>query len=679
MTLPSGNLNSLPEDEQFDIYLGEVLFRAGLLTQAQLTQAMWEKPETGLRLEEICIEHGWLSPEKLYPFIPSHMLRLGQILLLYGYLTLDQLRYALVQQNRQPHRKLGEVLVDQGWLGSDVLFWMIEEQEELRRLAAPNTWEIVQARPRKPITSSNGSTLVGIPPMRPSSSNPQTLERQVEIYRNTIQKLEAHIQEKRQEWDQIHAADQEEIADLKRQLQAISEQPSASGAQESSVQEQELQQTITQLQQQLQESQIALQGQQWLNQQLTNEVTDHKQKIRELEQQQRDLEAQLREAHYQQTQLQASLSQGQLQNPNLAGVQQNITYLQQQLQQAQAELQQQQWLNQQFQTQQYQDQQQLQAWEAYQVQVEQEMQRLHQEIETISQQAQDHWQTLQQYQTQVQDKQTQVEKVQATKARLISDLAEARRQSMDFQYQLQLQQQAAQEQAEQIARLETQLSQEKQKNVSLLRQAQEQQSTHLHRIQTLQERLKQQLQPDPTGTAQSGLQQRKTVDLTDPPASPPSLWGSLSISPDGQVLGLDESSPLAKATPWVQRVLVHLRLAALISETDINKILAAWDKEGGTFTDVLRRYTGLKAETIKFFSEEGYSVKVKGSRKLRDYLAAAGIVSPDQIQSAQKRVQPGQSLSQALVDQGVLKPGTREYFVKAFGHSVGGGDPRTRK
>lgn len=63
MNPPTSPTPTAIEQEKFEIRLGEALNRAGLLTPAQLAQAMWEKADNPLMLGELCMQHGWVAPE----------------------------------------------------------------------------------------------------------------------------------------------------------------------------------------------------------------------------------------------------------------------------------------------------------------------------------------------------------------------------------------------------------------------------------------------------------------------------------------------------------------------------------------------------------------------------------------------------------------------------------------
>ncbi|MFS8807515.1 hypothetical protein NW837_08670, partial [Synechococcus sp. R6-10] len=137
--------------------------------------------------------------------------------------------------------------------------------------------------------------------------------------------------------------------------------------------------------------------------------------------------------------------------------------------------------------------------------------------------------------------------------------------------------------------------------------------------------------------------------------------------PPQQYLGEEDLEALQRATPWVQRVLTQLRAAGLIDNAGIETVIHAWEKEGCTFTDVLAHHSGLKPETVKFFSEGGYSVQLAGGRHVADYLKASGLVSAAQIEQIQKHLPPGGSLCQALAQAGILRRATALYFERHFG------------
>lgn len=77
---------------------------------------------------------------------------LGRLALHYKLLTASQVAEATQLQSAQPHLKLGEVLVQQGWLTQKQLAWLMQVQEQVlakqrQKQAAPATTAATPARP----------------------------------------------------------------------------------------------------------------------------------------------------------------------------------------------------------------------------------------------------------------------------------------------------------------------------------------------------------------------------------------------------------------------------------------------------------------------------------------------------------------------------------------------------
>jgi len=100
--------------------IGQRLIEAGYLTEEKLREALKAQTETGLLLGEVCLLKGWLSYPQLKECLPSLRSRLGERLLALGYITIEQLWLALLEQRHSGH-KLGEILVERGWLDRAVL------------------------------------------------------------------------------------------------------------------------------------------------------------------------------------------------------------------------------------------------------------------------------------------------------------------------------------------------------------------------------------------------------------------------------------------------------------------------------------------------------------------------------------------------------------------------------
>ena len=100
--------------------IGQRLIEAGYLTEDQLKEALIAQHDTGLLLGEICLLKGWLTYPQLKDCLPALRTRLGERLLSLGYITMEQLWLAILEQRHSGH-KLGEILVDRGWITGEIL------------------------------------------------------------------------------------------------------------------------------------------------------------------------------------------------------------------------------------------------------------------------------------------------------------------------------------------------------------------------------------------------------------------------------------------------------------------------------------------------------------------------------------------------------------------------------
>jgi len=111
----------LMEQQSFSSSLiGQRLIEAGFLTDEQLRQALASQMDTGLLLGEVCLLKGWLTYPQLKKCLPSLRSKIGEKLLALGYISMEQLWLALLEQRHSGH-KLGEILVDRGWIDKSVL------------------------------------------------------------------------------------------------------------------------------------------------------------------------------------------------------------------------------------------------------------------------------------------------------------------------------------------------------------------------------------------------------------------------------------------------------------------------------------------------------------------------------------------------------------------------------
>lgn len=601
MNPPTSPTSATIEQERFEIRLGEALNRAGLLTPAQLAQAMWEKADNPLMLGELCMQHGWIAPQDLYPLIPVELVRIGEILMLHGYLELEHIHQALIQQRQHPERKLGEILVQQGWVQPHWLEWALDKQQRLRRQkGAANSWEVMVEQ---------WSTIPDQPPLYVSPLQvaqetyrvTQQYKAQLERYQEQIAILEAQLEQQRQQQQLLVEQSLQQVADHQAR-------------------QQEQQQRIAQLEAQIQQG--------------TEQQKAAQQRIRELEEQ---LQAQQAQGS---AQLQAAQAELEILRRRCHELTEWQSQSKHKLQELGSQLQEQQKI-QQAQAQQLQEQAHLRHT----------LQQMEAQVAALNQSLQEH--------------QHQLQLAQSTKQRLTADLAHVRQEAAEATHRLQVQ---LQETQAQLRETQDRL-QEAQAQVSQL-QAQLQAAQAENRA--LAAAVAEARRTSPPSAAPTPAPEKARPETEDLKALTIADWAAELSAPESelppqQYLGEEDLEALQRATPWVQRVLTQLRAAGLIDNAGIETVIHAWEKEGGTFTDVLAHHSGLKPETVKFFSEGGYSVQLAGGRHVADYLKASGLVSATQIEQIQKHLPPGGSLCQALAQAGILRRATALYFERHFG------------
>ena len=100
--------------------IGQRLIEQGYLSSQQLDEALQLQRETGLLLGEVCLLKGWVNYDQLKQCLPSLRSKLGEKLMSLGYITIEQLWLALLEQ-RHSGERLGEILVVRGWVDRAVL------------------------------------------------------------------------------------------------------------------------------------------------------------------------------------------------------------------------------------------------------------------------------------------------------------------------------------------------------------------------------------------------------------------------------------------------------------------------------------------------------------------------------------------------------------------------------
>src|SRR5262249_48468811 len=126
--------------------IGELLCQEGLLTPEQLAQGLAEQKmrRPAVPFGQLCVELGFLSAAKLVGVLRKHgrRLLLGELLALTGLITPEQLQAALRQQRTQgPGKKLGTLLIDNGWLNEKTLTSALSHQTRLADKAVQHLFQ----------------------------------------------------------------------------------------------------------------------------------------------------------------------------------------------------------------------------------------------------------------------------------------------------------------------------------------------------------------------------------------------------------------------------------------------------------------------------------------------------------------------------------------------------------
>ncbi len=749
--LGESTTGSLVSQAKEPIPLGQQLLQAGLLTKAQLAQALREQQQTHLRFGEVCLEKQWISPQQLYQFTSSQSLCLGEILVARGFLEFDQLRIALAQQRRYG-RKLGEILIWKGWIQPAVLEQILAEQEQLRGMPEVNAWQAlsrsvpegfdqVEATAAEDLEDLDLVDLASAPQMGGSqraelvvrgsleslapAAEPQIMPEPTEIpfsdleletgtpttqltgYRNRVAALELELEMQQREWDatiqrmneqvlEFQRAYQERIQTLENRLQQVQQERSEAEAE--LVRVHQLQ--VFQLRELLAERQAELQSR--LDQQAQQAtahaalVNSYQQRIQELEAQQAKLRQaiaegqgsqqaqliQLRQAlEKERTALAEQQQQAQQQEILLLQLYRNIDELETNLaQQAEAHAQERQALLNQHQEQITQ----LQAQLAEQHRASQQAQQARQEVEHLRTQLQKLSQTLKQmqplqqrYQALTQQVQPLVQRLNQAKAH-IAKLGEALQRSQTSQqhYQQLAQKQQAQLQqaqtttarlSQELATLQKQLAtlSEQRQLAQQLHNAQQLMKSYRHSLETLQQELKAERMRNRLLQAQ--LERQEWLSRGIPPQETDLSEKSKSSESEDGTMQTDPVTGSPVLTPWARQLFIRLRKADLITRQQVQQVLELWRQQGGKLTDILTSHLGLQNTTIRFFSDEGYAAKLSGCRRLGEYLQAAGLVNAEELQQAlQIHRQNGLRLGETLVQQGLIRPSTANYFAHTF-------------
>jgi hypothetical protein len=115
--------------------LGELLVESGIISQAQLGEALAEQSAepTAKRIGEILLQDVSLTPDQLEKALAKQQQdpskKIGDILVAMGVVRPEELRGALERQRSTQRPKLGEVLVRRGWVAAKTIADALRSQE----------------------------------------------------------------------------------------------------------------------------------------------------------------------------------------------------------------------------------------------------------------------------------------------------------------------------------------------------------------------------------------------------------------------------------------------------------------------------------------------------------------------------------------------------------------------
>ncbi len=133
--------------------LGEILLEARKITPAQLEKALKIQEQTGEKLGEILVKLGYLTHSELTLALLfqensekpiTNSLKLGQILYKSKIITKKQLNEALKIQKENPHKKIGEILLELGYINQSHLEKGLNLQKKLAQAALVGLFSLVQ-------------------------------------------------------------------------------------------------------------------------------------------------------------------------------------------------------------------------------------------------------------------------------------------------------------------------------------------------------------------------------------------------------------------------------------------------------------------------------------------------------------------------------------------------------
>lgn len=298
------------------------------------------------------------------------------------------------------------------------------------------------------------------------------------------------------------------------------------------------------------------------------------------------------------------------------------------------------------------------------------------------------------YKAQIVQQEEHLRQSQAQIAQMTAEQAETDQRVAELEGSLQTRQEALEQAQQQIKSMGSRLSalQEQQANLTVeLHHARELLAAYRQSLESLQENLK--IQQDQNRLLQVSYEQQKLIaeaaraelEAASTPVGPAGErsfglrprrprrsegaeempgGGELLLTPDEDTL---PDPLLAELTPWARHLFQNLQEAGLLNQPQIEHILTTWQQSGGKLTAVIGECSGLKATTIKFFADGGYSARLSGCRRVGEFLKAADLLESRVLESLASMDESDQ-WGDPLVEQGLLRLETVQYFRKHFLH-----------
>jgi len=131
--------NEPTRSEPSKLKIGELLVKESLITEDQLQEALaaQKKQPIYMPLGEICVDMKLVSREQLKALLSRHQKRipLGELLTNLGLVSAEQVQQCLEEQKSSPKKKLGEILIEKGFLNENALISALNMQLGVPKMA----------------------------------------------------------------------------------------------------------------------------------------------------------------------------------------------------------------------------------------------------------------------------------------------------------------------------------------------------------------------------------------------------------------------------------------------------------------------------------------------------------------------------------------------------------------